>query len=68
VVELCQPVIDKVHEHEDLHNRLAKFNEEEAKKLWHLENVVFDREGKLDVFEQIHSRITQVESDRLIVE
>lgn len=68
VTELCQPVVDKVHEHKDLLNRIIKYNEENYQKVDALENIVYDKTKKLDVFEQIYERISQVEADRKVVE
>ena len=68
VTELCQPVVDKVHEHKDLLNRIIKQSDENYYKVDALEAIVYDRDKKLDVFEQIYSRISQVEADRLVVE
>lgn len=68
VTELCSPVIDKVHEHKDLLNRLIKEQNENFKKVDALEAIVYDRDQKLDVFEKIYEKIGKVESDRLVVE
>ena len=45
-----------------------KKESDHKRKIDNLENIVYDRENKLDVFEQINNRITQVESDRKVVE
>ena len=51
-------MVDQITENQDNINRIKKQNKEEAKKLYNVENLVYDRTDKLDVFEQIGSRIT----------
>jgi hypothetical protein len=51
-------MVDKLHEHEDNINRISSHNNGEAKKLFELENVVYDRDEKMDAFDKLHTRIT----------
>ena len=61
-------MVDKLHEHEDNIQRITKHSNDEAKKLFHVENIVYDKGEKLDVFEQIHQRIAEVVTERREVE
>jgi hypothetical protein len=49
-------------------NKLVKEQNDNFSKVDALECVVYDRDKKLDVFEQIYEKIGCVESDRLVVE
>ena len=49
-------------------NRLLKEQQDNFNKVDALEAIVYDRDQKLDVFEQIYDKIGKVESDRLVVE
>ena len=51
VAELCQPIVDKVHTQTDELEQMQRKTKVEAGKLNDVENIVYDREKKLDVFE-----------------
>ena len=68
VSELCQPLVDKVHNHKDLLSQLIKQGDEQVLKVDELEKTVFNKSERLDVFEEIYQKIAQVESDRKVVE
>lgn len=68
IQDLCQPMVDKIHEHEDNIHRITKHANEEAKKVFHLENIVYDKADQLDVFEKIYKRIADVVAERREVE
>jgi len=68
VSELCQPLVDKVHTHKDMLSQLIRQNEENTTKVGELESVVYNKEEKLNVFEEIYERIAKVEGDRKVVE
>lgn len=68
VSELCQPLVDKVHNHKDLLGQLIKQGDEQVGKVDELERTVFNKDQRLSVFEEIYQKIAQVESDRKVVE
>ena len=68
VSELCQPLVDKVHNHKDLIGQLIKQTDEQIVKVDELERTVFNTGERLTVFEEIYQKIAQVESDRKVVE
>jgi hypothetical protein len=47
-------MVDKLYEHQDNIHRISKHSNDEAKKLFHLENIVYERGEPLDVFEKIY--------------
>ena len=51
VGELCQPLVDKVHNHKDLIGQLIRTNEENSVKIDELERIVYNKDNKLDIFE-----------------
>ena len=68
VSELCQPLVDKVHQHKDMLTQLIRQNEENTTKVGELESVVYNKDEKLTIFEEIYERIATVEADRKVVE
>ena len=66
--ELCQPLVDKVHQHKDMLTQLIRQNEENTTKVGELESVVYNKDEKLTIFEEIYERIANVEADRKVVE
>ena len=68
IQDLCQPLVDKVHEGKDNLSQLRKQVEAQAVELQTLNQTVFEKGAKLDVFEEIHQRITVVEADRKRIE
>lgn len=61
-------MVEKITEHEDNIQRIAKHSNGEAKKLFQLEAIVYDKASELDVFERIYQRIAEVVADRRAVE
>jgi len=51
VSELCQPVVDRVHHHEDQIGQIFKTQDKECTKLLNLENTVYDKDKKIDIFD-----------------
>ena len=68
VQDLCQPLVDKVHEGKDNLSQLRKQVNSQQAELEMLNQTVFAKGAKLDVFEEIHVRITNVEADRKRIE
>lgn len=61
-------MVEKITEHEDNIQRIAKHSNSEAKKLFQVEAIVYDKASKLDVFERIYQRIGEVVAERRAVE
>lgn len=68
ITDLCQPLVDKVHEGKDSVKQLNKQVEDQRAQLDTLNQTVFENGEKLDVFEKIHTRITNVEAERKRIE
>lgn len=68
IQDLCQPLVDKVHEGKDNLSQLRKQVDSQQAELQTLNQTVFEKGAKLDVFEEIHQRITNVEAERKRIE
>ena len=68
MIELCQPLVDKIHEHKDTITKLLKQADGHLQKIEDLESTVYNKDQKLTIFEEIYERISNVESDRKIIE
>ena len=66
--DLCQPLIDKVHTNKDGLYQIRKQLEAQAQEIQTLNQTIFEKGARLDVFEEIHERITRVEADRKRIE
>lgn len=68
IQELSQPMVDKIYEHEDNIQRISSHANDESKKLFHVENIVYEKGDSLDVFEKIYQRIADVVAERRKIE
>jgi hypothetical protein len=68
VSELCQPLVDRVHDHKDLLGNLRKDTDSHSGKVDGLERTVYNKSNKLTIFEDIYTKIANVEAERRTVE
>jgi hypothetical protein len=62
VQTLCGPMFDRVHTQKDEIDQLTKFRENMDERVELLENLVMNKDEKIDAFEKINERMMAVET------
>ena len=65
---LIEPIIDRLLQHKEMIDTIKKDNKKTNDQLTNLREMVFKTDGKLDVFEEIHLRITDAVASVKLVE